>query len=141
MPQERFSLLTVSNRPILLKNSPPKFCRKNFGFETAIAVKFLSAISFSTTLVVKRFLKIGDFLSTDRRKRVFQQNRPVPVRRHTLGNESHVLCRPKDVTGIAPSLTAHSSSGIARQCLNRSAGEKSGSGFAVLARVPIDGIQ
>jgi len=64
--------------PILLKNSPPKFGRKNYGHEKSITMEFLSATTFKTTLVVKRFLKKGTFLSAERAERVFQQNRPEP---------------------------------------------------------------
>ena len=64
--------------PILLKNSPPKFGRKNYGHEKSITMEFLSATTFKTTLVVKRFLKKGTFLSAERAERVFQQNRPIP---------------------------------------------------------------
>ena len=53
-----------------------KMWAKNFSHEKAIALEFLSAKSFDVTLVVKRFLKIGTFLSTERANRVFQQNRP-----------------------------------------------------------------
>ena len=66
-------------QPILLKNSPRQFGLKNFGHEKAIAVEFITATSFNTTLVAERFLKIGAFLSTERADRVFQQNRPEAV--------------------------------------------------------------
>jgi hypothetical protein len=72
--------MTTGNcRPILLKNSPRKFARKNFSYEKSIAVEFISATSFDTTLVAKRFLEIGTFESTQRARRVFQQNRPTSV--------------------------------------------------------------
>jgi hypothetical protein len=60
---------------ILLKNSSPKFREKNFDHEKAVAVEFLCETSFSATLVVKRFLKNGYFLTSEQRERVFQQNR------------------------------------------------------------------
>lgn len=58
-------LVTVRSGSILLKNSPLQFREKNFGHEKAVAVKFLCATSFSMTLVVRRFLKIGYFLTTE----------------------------------------------------------------------------
>jgi hypothetical protein len=59
-----------------LKNSTAKFGRKNYGREKSIAMEFLSATTFKTTLVVKRFPKIGTFLSAEPADRVFQHNRP-----------------------------------------------------------------
>ena len=46
-------------------------------------MEFLSATSFNMTLVVKRFLKIGTFFSTERADRVFQQNSPQAASRRS----------------------------------------------------------
>jgi hypothetical protein len=59
------SQLTGNYQPIVLKNSTRKFRRKKFGHEKAIAVEFLTATSFNTTLGVKRFLKIDTFLISE----------------------------------------------------------------------------
>ncbi|MDE2256543.1 MAG: hypothetical protein KGK05_02135 [Xanthomonadaceae bacterium] len=45
-----------------------KISPKNFGREKAIAAEFCLCNSFSTTLVVKHFLKIGDFLCAELRE-------------------------------------------------------------------------
>ena len=61
----KLTLATVSKGSIVLKNSTRKYGRKNFGHEKATAVEFLTATSFNTTLVVKRFLKIDTSLISE----------------------------------------------------------------------------